>query len=116
MKLILTATLALAVAAPAFAQPAADMKAMPGMSGAQGADHSSMTMADGAGVVTAVDAKAGTVTIHHGPIAKLSWPAMTMAFKASPPTLLQGLKAGQSVTFTLMQMGGSTTLTAIQPK
>ncbi|MBT9470776.1 MAG: copper-binding protein [Phenylobacterium sp.] len=116
MKLTLTAALALAVAAPALAQPAGDMKTMPGISGAQGADHTSMTMADGTGVVTAVDAKAGTVTIHHGPIAKLSWPAMTMAFKASPPTLLQGVKVGQSVAFTLMQMGGSTTLTAIQPK
>lgn len=115
MKLLFAAALALSLAAPAFAQPASDMKNMPGMSGAQGSDHSSMTMADGAGVVTAVDGKAGTVTIHHGPIPKLSWPAMTMAFKASPPTLLQGVKAGQSVTFTLMQMDGSTTLTAIQP-
>lgn len=116
MKLVLSAALALALAAPALAQPAGGMSNMPGMSSAQGAGHSAMTMANGAGVVTAVDAKAGTVTIHHGPIAKLSWPAMTMAFKASPPTLLQGVKAGQSVTFTLMQMGGSATLTAIQPK
>jgi Cu(I)/Ag(I) efflux system protein CusF len=102
----------LALTTPAFAQPASDMKAMPGMSGAQ----SGMTTASGSGVVTAVDSKAGTVTIHHGPIAKLSWPAMTMTFKASPPSLLQGAKAGQSVGFTLMQMGGTTTLTAIQPK
>jgi Cu(I)/Ag(I) efflux system protein CusF len=115
MKLLLIAA-ALAVAAPAIAQPAGDMKAMPGMAGPSGADQSSMTTTDGAGVVTAVDAKGGTVTIHHGPIAKLGWPAMTMAFKASPPSLAQGVKAGQSVTFTLMQMGGSTTLTAIQPK
>ena len=116
MKLVLAAAMALGLAAPAFAQPAGGMNNMPGMAGPQGADHSSMTMVNGAGVVTAVDAKAGTVTIHHGPIAKLSWPAMTMAFKASPPTLLQGVKVGQSVTFTLMQMGGSTQLTAIQPK
>jgi Cu(I)/Ag(I) efflux system protein CusF len=116
MKLVLTAAVALALAAPAFAQPAGSMNNMPGMAGAQGADHSSMTMANGAGVVTALDAKAGTVTIHHGPISKLSWPAMTMTFTASPPALLQGVKVGQSVTFTLMQMGGSTTLTAIQPK
>jgi Cu(I)/Ag(I) efflux system protein CusF len=116
MKLLLTAAMALVVAAPAFAQPAGGMNNMPGMAGAQGADHSSMTMAAGTGVVTAVDAKAGTVTIHHGPIAKLSWPAMTMAFKASPSTLMQGVKVGQSVTFTLMQIGGATTLTAIQAK
>ena len=84
MKLVLAAIVTLAAGAPAFAQPAGDMSGMPGMAGSQ----ASMTAADGSGVVTAIDAKAGTVTLHHGPIAKLSWPAMTMAFKASPPSLL----------------------------
>ncbi len=116
MRLPLLAATALLLAPPAFAQSGGDMKAMPGMSNAQGADQSSMVMADGAGVVTGIDATAGSITIHHGPIAKLNWPAMTMAFKASPPSLLQGVKVGQSVNFTLMQAGGSTTLTAIQPK
>jgi hypothetical protein len=52
MKLALTAALAIAVATPAFAEPAGDLKAMPGVSGAQGADHSSRTMAaDSAGAV-----------------------------------------------------------------
>jgi Cu(I)/Ag(I) efflux system protein CusF len=102
MNLAPAAALVLLLAAPAAAQPADDMKSMPGMAGAQGAEPSSTT-ATGVGVVTALDARAGTITIHHGPIAKLSWPAMTMAFKASSPTLLQGVKAGQSVTFTLVQ-------------
>jgi Cu(I)/Ag(I) efflux system protein CusF len=75
-----------------------------------------MVMADGAGTVTALDPKAGVVTIHHGPIAKLSWPAMTMAFKATDPAVLQGVKVGQSVKFQLMQMGSDTQLTAIAPK
>lgn len=115
MKLVLSTILALSLTAPAFAQPAGDMKGMPGMSGAASADKSPMTMANGAGVVTAVDAKAGTVTIHHGPIAALNWPAMTMAFKASSPSVLKGVKVGQSVKFQLMRMGGSVQLTAIQP-
>ena len=106
MKLILAAVALIALAAPVFAQAA----------GAPGANPSSMTTAEGAGVVTAVDAKGGTVTIHHGPIAKLAWPAMTMAFKATPPSLLLGVKVGEPVTFALMQMGGATTLTAIKPK
>jgi Cu(I)/Ag(I) efflux system protein CusF len=109
MKPALTIVIALALVTPAFAQSAGDMKGMPGMPAAG-------TEADGVGVVTAVDTKAGTVTIHHSPIAKLNWPAMTMTFEATPPSLLQGIKSGQSVTFALMQMGGSTTLTAIQPK
>jgi Cu/Ag efflux protein CusF len=116
MKLILTAAAALALAAPALAQPAGGANSMAGMANMQGMDRTPMTTASGAGVVTAVDAKAGAVTIHHGPVAELNWPAMTMTFKASPPSLLQDVKAGQSVTFTLMQMGGATTLTAIKPK
>jgi Cu(I)/Ag(I) efflux system protein CusF len=115
MKLVLSAAMALAIAAPAFAQPTGAMNGGRGMSGAHGADHSSMTMANGVGAVTAVDVKAGTVTIHHGPISALNWPAMTMAFKASAPSVLQGVKAGQSVKFQLMKMGGSVQLTAIQP-
>jgi Cu(I)/Ag(I) efflux system protein CusF len=113
MKLLLTTVLAFVVAAPAFAQPAGDMTGMPGMAAG---DHAGMTMADGSGVVTAVDMKAGTVSIHHSPIAKLGWPAMTMSFKASPPSILQGISVGQAVTFTLMQMNGENTITAIQPK
>jgi Cu(I)/Ag(I) efflux system protein CusF len=100
---------ALLCAAPALAQPAADAPPP------HGADSASMTMADGAGVVTAIDAKAGTVTIHHAPIAKLNWPAMTMAFKASAPSVLQGVKVGQAVRFQLMQMGDAIQLTAIKP-
>jgi Cu(I)/Ag(I) efflux system protein CusF len=114
MKPVFFAAVALLSAAPALAQPAQDMKAMPGMA-APAQDAASMTTADGAGVVTALDAKAGTVTIHHAPIAKLSWPAMTMAFKAASPSVLQGVKVGQAVKFQLMQMGDSTQLTAIRP-
>lgn len=116
MKLVLIVVSALAVAVPAFAQPAGDMKGMPGMPAGQVAGQAGMTTAEGSGVVTALDASAGTVSIHHRPIAKLGWPAMTMAFRASPPSILHGIKVGQPVAFTLMQMRGSTTLTAIQPK
>lgn len=41
---------------------------------------------------------------------------MTMAFQADPKDILQNIKVGQKVSFTLMQMGGSTTVTEIQPK
>jgi hypothetical protein len=34
------------------------------------------------GTVDSVDAKAGTVSLSHGPVASLKWPAMTMEFKA----------------------------------
>src|SRR3546814_16597216 len=44
----------------------------------------SAKMAKGAGTVTAVDKSAGTITLDHGPIAEADWPAMTMAYKATP--------------------------------
>ena len=112
MKLFLAAAMAVTVASPALADPAGNMANMPGMS----ASHTTMTMADGAGVVKAVDAKKGIVTIQHGPIAALSWPAMTMAFKATSPSLLQGVSVGESVKFKLMRMAGVVQLTAIQRK
>jgi Cu(I)/Ag(I) efflux system protein CusF len=115
MKRVLVAAAAVALASPAVAQSGGDMKGMSGMSNMQ-TDHGSMVMADGEGIVQAVDPRAGSVTIQHGPIAALKWPAMTMTFKASNPALLQGVSAGQTVKFQLMQMGGAITLTAIQPK
>ena len=52
----------------------------------------------GTGVVTAIDKAAGTVTIQHGAIPGVGWPAMTMAFQASPE-LQQKAKAGDKVSF-----------------
>jgi len=43
------------------------------------------------GVVEVVDPAAKTVTIAHGPVAQLQWPAMTMTFKA-PDADLSSLK------------------------
>lgn len=55
----------------------------------------------GVGVVQSVDTAAGRVTIAHEPIKELNWPAMTMGFKVSDPTLLQSVKAGNKVEFML---------------
>jgi Cu/Ag efflux protein CusF len=44
-----------------------------------------------------VDAKDGTVSLSHGPVASLKWPAMTMEFKVANPSLLQALKPGAKV-------------------
>ena len=50
------------------------------------------------GTVDSVDAKAGTVSLSHGPIASLKWPAMTMEFKVANASLLESLKPGAKVT------------------
>ena len=55
------------------------------------------------GSVDAIDPKALTVSINHGPVPSLKWPAMTMEFKAANPSLLNGLKPGQAVVFEFVE-------------
>jgi Cu(I)/Ag(I) efflux system periplasmic protein CusF len=70
-------------------------------------------VAKGTGTVTAVDSAAGTVTLDHGPIAEIGWPAMTMAFKASPAVTAQA-KVGDRVDFDLKMEGGAGEVTALR--
>ncbi len=71
--------------------------------------------AQGTGVIEAVDTAKGTVTIKHQAIASIHWPAMTMTFKANPPSLLKHVKVGEKVNFTLHPAGANSTVTAITP-
>lgn len=93
--------------APAAAAPAAG-DPMAGM------DMSDAVMAKGSGTVTAIDKATGMITLDHGPIDTLKWPAMTMEFKATPATLLDTAKVGDKVTFDLKMMDGVAEVTAIQ--
>ena len=43
---------------------------------------SAMQTASAEGTVTAIDADAGTITVDHGAVAAIEWPAMTMAYDA----------------------------------
>lgn len=70
--------------------------------------------AQGVGVIKAINARAGTITIQHAPIPALKWPAMTMPFKITP-ALLQGLKAGQKVSFSVRVANGAAEIVAIKP-
>lgn len=71
--------------------------------------------AQATGVVQAVDTAKGTVTIKHQAIASIHWPAMTMTFKADPPSLLRSVKVGEKVNFTLHPAGANSTVRAISP-
>ena len=53
------------------------------------------------------------VTISHGPIAAIDWPAMTMAFAAPSPDMLQGLAVGDKVSFQFQQSGSDYVITSI---
>ena len=66
----------------------------------------------GTGSVTAIDTAAGEVTLEHGAIAELDWPAMTMGF-AAKPELLKDIKVGDKVAFELDWNGKAGTITKL---
>lgn len=85
---------------------------MPGMASMQSAKP---VQAQGVGIVKAIDTAKGTITLQHQAITIIGWPAMTMTFKADPPTLLTKVKVGEKVQFTLHPAGMASTVTAIAP-
>ncbi|MFM9967877.1 MAG: efflux RND transporter periplasmic adaptor subunit [Burkholderiales bacterium] len=57
----------------------------------------------GEGSIEAVDSARATVTLAHGPITSLKWPAMTMDFRVKDPALLRTLKPGQKIAFEMIE-------------
>jgi len=67
------------------------------------------------GKVESVDPANASVTLAHGPIASLKWPAMTMDFKVRDAALLRTLKPGQKIIFDLVgEPGGEYAIVRIQ--
>ena len=99
--------LTLAASGAANAQDA--MKGMPGTS------SSAVKHGQGTGVIKALDPESGSLTLQHGPIPAVSWPAMTMTFKAKP-ALLKGLKIGQTIDFDCDVKGMAAEVTAVRPR
>ena len=114
--LLMTTLFALPLAMTACSKPADEPKAQ------DPADQmGSMTkpvetkMAKGSGTITAIDEGAGKVTIDHGPIASLKWPAMKMGF-ASKPELLSGIAVGDNVEFDISVTENAGEVTAIKKR
>ena len=111
--IILATTLAGSLALTAC-NKAADAPAKPAASN----DMASMDMSaatktgSGSGKITELDKAGGRVTIDHGPIPAVGWPAMTMGFKVDP-RLLADIAVGDQVDFTLSLKGSDGTVTAI---
>lgn len=66
------------------------------------------------GTVKKADTKAGKVTVEHGPVASLNWPAMTMAFKVGEKELWKKLEEGRKVELAFMQRGNDYVVTAVK--
>lgn len=103
------ALLAAACSPPASQEPAtsdADMNMEAAATDAAGPITST-------GTVTQIDAAAGAITINHGAIEAVSWPAMTMQFTAENPAILQGLAVGDRVRFELKSAAENTVVVVV---
>ena len=69
---------------------------------------------EASGKVTKVDRSAGRVTIAHGPVASLKWPAMTMAFEVKDKSLLDKAKVGETIEFSFIESNRKHVITAIK--
>ena len=87
------------------------MSGMQGMgAGAQSAEPTGQVHS-GNGDITEISSD--SVTISHGPVESIGWPAMTMTFKAPSADMLQGLNVGDPVDFQFQQAGEQYALTSI---
>lgn len=66
------------------------------------------------GEVKKIDKETQKITLKHGPIKNLDMPGMTMVFKAADPSLLDKVKAGDTVKFSAEDQGGTLAVTAIE--
>lgn len=82
-------------------------------------DHASGAKSGGhqaEGTVEEADAKTGTLSMSHGPVASLKWPAMTMEFKVANTALLKSLTPGARVSFEFVERAqGEWVITAVKP-
>jgi Cu(I)/Ag(I) efflux system protein CusF len=100
-------------------QKCQEMMNMQGMKGmdmgqpAQGTPSKAMTHQASA-VVKAADPAKGTVTLAHGPVKTLNWPAMTMGFKVKDKMLFDKLATDKKVVVDFVQQGSDYVITAVR--
>jgi Cu/Ag efflux protein CusF len=68
------------------------------------------------GEVKKVDKAQGKVTIKASAIKNLDMPAMTMVFRARPPSLLDGVAEGDKVNFEADKVDGQYIVTALKKR
>jgi Cu/Ag efflux protein CusF len=67
------------------------------------------------GEVKKVDKVAARVTLKHGEIKSLDIPPMTMAYRVKDAAMLEGLKAGDHVRFSVERVASQYTVVSIEP-
>ena len=79
-------------------------------------EHTAAPSYETEGTLDAIDAEAGSLTLTHGEIPALSWPAMTMDFMIADPALVKSIAPGSPVRF-VFEAGepGEYIITGIEP-
>lgn len=119
MKLSTTLPLILALSASSLAiaqsgdMKGMDMKGMEMGKMAEGTAPAAMSH-QATGVVKAVDPAKGRVTLAHGPVKSLQWPAMTMRFAVKDKTLFDKLAVDQKVTIEFVKQDAGYVVTAVK--
>jgi Cu/Ag efflux protein CusF len=87
---------------------------MKGMDMHQANKGSKATRHEAVGTVKSVDPAAGTVTLAHGPVKSLNWPAMTMGFAVKDQALFDKLSVGKKVDVEIVQQDGNYVITSVK--
>lgn len=66
------------------------------------------------GTVQKFDPKSGLVTLAHGPVKSMNWPAMTMGFQVLDKTLIDKLAVGKKVDFEFVQGSKGYVVTSVK--
>lgn len=76
--------------------------------------HAQAAETEAVGIVDAIDAAKGTVTISHEAIKSLGWPAMTMDFTVKDKKMLGKLGKGKKINFSFIQQHGDYLITKVK--
>jgi Cu/Ag efflux protein CusF len=87
---------------------------MKGMNMQQANKGATVTRHEAIGTVKSVDPAAGTVTLAHGPVKSLNWPAMTMGFAVKDKALFDKLSVGKKVDVEIVQQDGNYVITSVK--
>lgn len=79
----------------------------------KGAASTAAGMHTADGTVKKVDAE-GKVTMQHGPVKSIGWPAMTMGFDVQDKTMLDKLAVGSKVKFEFSKQGDGYVITSVK--
>lgn len=66
----------------------------------------------GVGTVKKIDSASGKVTLAHGPIVTMKWPAMTMTFVVKDKSILGRLSQDKKVEFEFVKQGSDYVITS----